>query len=417
MTATPDSMPATGPRASLASLRSAAERELLQDILPYWATRAVDEANGGFVGAVSIDGRPDPRAGKGGVLNARILWTFSAANRRYPESPRYREMADRAFDYLRTHFLDPDFGGLYWEVDCTGAPANTRKQTYGQAFGIYGLAEYCRATGRTEALDEAIELFKLIETHAFDPDRGGYWEARGRDWQPIADIRLSDLDMNVPFSMNTHLHLLEAYATLVQVWDDPRPRGRLRLLLELFLDRIVDPDRAQQILFFDDQWRSQSGRRSYGHDIETSWLICEAAEVLGDPGFRRRAEELAVRMADAVLAEGFDPEFGGIYNDFDEGHLDTDKDWWPLAEGVVGFLNAYRLSGRAEHLTAALETWRFVDRFAVDHERGEWYTRVSRQGVPYLDLTKVDFWKCPYHNARAMLEIVERCHDLEGRPG
>jgi mannobiose 2-epimerase len=401
----------------LAQLRTAAEAELRGDILPYWAARAVDEVNGGFVGAVSIEGRPEPHAGKGGVLNARILWTFSAALRRYPENRLYRDMAKRAFDYLLAHFRDEEFGGLYWEVDHLGRPANTRKQTYGQAFGIYGLAEYFRATGTRAALDRAIELFELTEAHAFDPTAGGYWEARGRDWRPIADIRLSDLDMNVPFSMNTHLHLLEAYATLAQAWDDPRPRVRLRFLLELFLDRIIDPARAQQILFFDERWQSQSNRRSYGHDIETSWLICEAADILGDPGLRRRAEELAVRMADVVLAEGFDPEFGGIYNDFDDGHLDTDKDWWPLAEGVVGFLNAYRLSRRAEHLDAALTTWRFVDRFAIDHERGEWYTRVSREGVPYPALTKVDFWKCPYHNTRAMLEIVERTRHLDDTAG
>ncbi len=391
---------------SLASLRAAAERELLTDILPYWSGRAVDP-RGGFYGAVSFDGKPDPAAGKGGVLNARILWTFSAALRRYPDD-RWRVVADRAFDYLLAHFVDPEFGGLFWEVDHLGRPANTRKQTYGQAFGIYGLVEYFRATGRREALDRAIELFELIEAHAFDPERGGYWEARGRDWQPIADIRLSDIDMNVPFSMNTHLHVLEAYTTLAQVWDDPRPRAKLRLLLELFLDRIVDPARAQQILFFDEAWQRKSDRISYGHDIETSWLLCEAAEALGDESILHRAEALAVRMADAVLGEGVDRELGGVFNDRDGDHLDTDKDWWPLAEAVVGFLNAYRLSGREDFREAALQTWTFIDRFAIDHERGEWYTRVSREGIPCPGLTKVDFWKCPYHTARAMLEIVAR---------
>ncbi len=399
-------------RERLSQLRSAAEEELCDDILPYWASHAVDEEQGGFVGAVSMAGRPDPKAGKGGVLNARILWTFSAAFRRYPD-PLYRELADREFGYLLAHFWDQDFGGLFWEVDHLGRPANARKQTYGQAFGIYGLAEYYRATGDREALDRAIRLFELIEAHAFDPRAGGYWEARGRDWQPIDDIRLSDQDMNVPFSMNTHLHVLEAYATLVQVWDDPRPRTRLRLLLELFLDRIVDPTTAHQILFFDEQWRSQADIVSYGHDIETSWLLCEAADVLGDATLQRRTDELAVRMADAVLAEGFDSELGGVYNDRADGHLNTDKDWWPLAEGVVGFLNAYRLSRRAEHLEAALRSWDFIERFAIDHERGEWYTRVSRDGVPYPELTKVDFWKCPYHNTRAMLETVERTRQLE----
>jgi cellobiose epimerase len=396
----------------LVRLRSAAEKELKGDILPYWATRAVDREQGGFVGAVSIDGRPDPMAGKGGVLNARILWTFSAALRRWPE-PSYRELADRAFGYLLEHFWDSENSGLFWEVDHLGRPGNPRKQTYGQAFGIYGLAEYYRATGVREALDRAIRLFEDIENHAFNPRAGGYWEARGRDWRPIDDIRLSDLDMNAPFSMNTHLHILEAYTTLARVWDDARVKWQIRLLLHLFLDRIVGPN-THQILFFDENWRSLSGRVSYGHDIETTWLLCEAADVLDDATLKKRAEAMAVRMADAVLAQGFDSELGGVYNDrAEDGDLNTDKDWWPMAEGVVGFLNAYRLSGRQEHLEAALRTWEFIDRFVIDHERGEWYTRVSRQGVPDPTMTKVDFWKCPYHNTRAMLETIERAHQLE----
>jgi mannobiose 2-epimerase len=401
----------------LLTLRAAAERELREDILPYWATTAVDREQGGFFGAVSIDGRPDPSAAKGGVLNVRILWTFSAALRRRPE-PLYREMADRAFGYILEHFWDPEHSGLYWEVDHLGRMLQGRKQTYGQAFGIYAMAEYFRATGVQEALDRAIRLFDDIESKALDSNRGGYWEARGRDWQPIDDIRLSAIDLNAPFSMNTHLHLLEAYATLALCAEDPRPRGRLRALLELMLDRFIDAQTGHQILFFDGHWRSLSKVVSYGHDIETSWLICEAAGVVGDPALTARAEAAAVKLADAVLASGFDAEHGGVYNDRTaEGHLNTAKDWWPQAEAVVGFLNAYGLSGRAAHLEAALKTWQFIDACVIDHRAGEWFTRVSREGIPVPDLTKVDFWKCPYHNTRAMLEIIERTHQLERPPG
>ena len=392
----------------LLALREAAERELRQDILPYWATWAVDREQGGFFGAVSVDGRPDPRAGKGGVLNARILWTFSAALRRRPE-PLYREMADRAFDYILAHFWDREYSGLYWEVDHLGRMSQGRKQTYGQAFGIYAMAEYFRATGVQEALDGAVRLFNSVEARAFDPTGGGYWEARGRDWEPIDDIRLSSIDLNAPFSMNTHLHLLEAYTTLVLAWDDPRPREMLRALLELMLDRFIDPQTGHQILFFDHKWRALSDTISYGHDIETSWLICEAADVVGDPALVARARASAVKMADAVLAYGFDAEHGGVYNDrTGDGRLNTNKDWWPQAEAVVGFLNAYKISGRKEHREAALKTWDFIDAFVIDHGAGEWFTRVSREGVPAPGLTKVGFWKCPYHNTRAMLEIMER---------
>ncbi len=400
----------------LASLRIAAERELREDILPFWSNRAVDHEGGGFAGSISMDGRPDPMAPKGGVLNARILWTFSAALRRWPD-PSYRRMADRAFESLLGHFWDDEYSGLYWEVDYLGGVLQGRKQTYGQAFGIYALAEYNRATGNAEALGRAIRLFGDIETHAVDPASGGYWEARGRDWRPIQDIRLSDLDMNAPFSMNTHIHIMEAYSTLCLAWDDPRPRARLRAVLELVLDRVVDHSSGHLVLFFDQTWRSLSTAVSYGHDIETSWLLCEAADIVDDPALKARAEAASIRMAAAVLAEGYDGERGGVYNDrLGDGHLNTAKDWWPQAEAIVGFLNAHRLTGAEDFAVAALKTWEFIDACVIDHAGGEWYTRVSREGVPEPGLTKAGFWKCPYHNARAMLETMERVHQLVESP-
>ena len=392
----------------LASLRVAAERELREEILPFWTAHAPDREHGGFVGAIAMDGRPNPEASKGGVLNARILWTYSAALRRFPEQ-LYREMADRAFDYLLAYFWDTEHAGLFWELDALGAVIQGRKQTYGQAFGIYALAEYSRATGNSEALDRAVRLFEEIEAHAVDPRSGGYWEARGRDWQPIDEVRLSDKDMNAPFSMNTHIHVMEAYSTLSLIWDDPRARVRLRAVIEILLDRFVDPESGHLILFCDESWRSLSKEVSYGHDIETSWLLSEAAELVGDPVLIARSEGVALRMAETVLAEGYDADRGGVYNDrLGDGHLDTDKDWWPQAEGVVGFLNAYRLSGREEFAEAALRTWEFISACVVDRAAGEWYTRVSREGVPVPGLTKADFWKCPYHNTRAMLETMDR---------
>ena len=402
----------------MASLRVAAERELAEDILPFWATHAVDREHGGFVGAIAADGRPDRQASKGGVLNARILWAYSAALRRRPE-PLYREMAERAFDYLRAFFWDTEHSGLFWELDENGGVLQGRKQTYGQAFGVYALAEYSRATENGEALGRAIRLFEDIEAHAVDLVSGGYWEARGRDWEPIEEIRLSAKDMNAPFSMNTHIHVMEAYSTLSLVWDDPRPRARLRAVLEILLDRFVDRQTGHLILFCDEDWHSLSKDVSYGHDIETSWLLCEAAETVGDPALIARAEAVALRMAEAVLAEGYDTERGGVYSDRPGGgHVNTDKDWWPQAEGVVGFLNAYRLSRRDEFAEAALRTWDFIDSRVIDHAAGEWYSRVSREGVPESGLAKADFWKCPYHNTRAMLETMDRIGGAEepGRP-
>ncbi len=401
----------------LAALGLAARRELHTGILPFWANRDIDREHGGFFGRIMADGRPDPNSGKGGVLNARILWSFSAAQRRWPDE-RTRQMADRSFDYLLGHFWDPDYSGLYWELDNLGDMLVGRKQTYCQAFGIYGLAEYFRATGVAEALDRAKRLFEDVEAHALDPESGGYWEARGRAWEPIADVRLSDIDMNAPFSMNTHLHLLEAYTGLVRIWDEPRPRERLRALLGIMLDRVLDAETGHLILFHDAQWRPMSKLMSYGHDIEASWLLCEAADVLADEPLAARARTAALRLADGVLARGYDRDNGGVYyEESPDGHVNTNKDWWPQAEAVVGFLNAASLSGRGEFIDAALRTWDLIDARIIDRAGGEWFTRVTGEGAPLPGLDKVDFWKCPYHNTRAMLEIDERTQKLAAAVG
>jgi mannobiose 2-epimerase len=291
-----------------------------------------------------------------------------------------------------------------------------RKQTYGQAFGIYALAEYFRATGVQEAFDRADRLFEDIEAHAFDPVSGGYWEARGRGWKPIDDIRLSDIDLNAPFSMNTHLHLLEAYTGLVRASGTPRHRDRLRAVLKIMLDRIIDAETGRLILFQDEHWRPMSDVVSYGHEIEASWLLCEAADTLADDALSVRARAAALRLADGVLARGYDTADGGIlYELSPDGHLNTDKEWWVQAEGVVGLLNAYELSGRSEFLDAALRTWDFIDAHIIDRVVGEWRTRVTREGEPIPGFARVDFWKCPYHNARAMLEIAERTRILRAQ--
>ncbi len=401
----------------LAALQPAAERELREGILPFWATRAVDRDGGGFFGRVGADGRPDPTAAKGLVLNARILWSFSAALGRWPE-PLYRELADRAYRYLLEHFWDAEHAGFYWEVDGDGRTLQGRKQTYGQAFGIYALAEYFRATGEAEALDRAERLFEDVEAHALDPAGGGYWEARGRGWEPIADIRLSARDLNAPFSMNTHLHVLEAYTGLARVSGRPRPRERLRALLDVFLDRIVDARTGHLILFQDEGWRPLSDVVSYGHEIEAGWLLCEAAQVLEDDALEARAAAAAVRLAECVLDRGYDRAEGGIYYEAPaDGPLDTDKHWWVQAEGVVGFLNAYGLTSRSEFLDAALGTWDFIDAHQIDRVGGEWYCRVTSRGEPIPGLDKADFWKCPYHNTRAMLEIAGRARALSAAAG
>jgi len=392
----------------LLALRGAMERDLRENILPFWIRHVVDEEYGGFRGFVADDLRKDPLAPKGVVLNARILWACSAALRRYGDAA-YRRTAERAFDYLLRRFWDEEHGGLYWMLDHEGRPVADRKQTYALAFGLYGLAEYHRATGSAEALARAIRLYRTIEEHAADPARGGYWEARARDWGPLDDVRLSEKDRNAPKSMNTHLHVMEGYAALLRAWGDSGLRERLRQVIALHLDRILDPLTAHLVLFFDEGWASLDRAVSYGHDIEASWLLVEAAEAAGEEALVARAREAAVRMAGVTLAEGFDHEHGGVFAErHGDDRLDDEKHWWMQAEAVVGFLNAWELTRDEAFLEAAERTWAFVDRFLVDREHGEWRWRVRRDGSAIPGLPKVEPWKCPYHNSRAALETIAR---------
>ena len=398
--------------APFSALAPAMEHDLRENILPFWMTRVPDETYGGFLGHLADDGTVDPAGPKGGVLNARILWAFAAAFRRYGELA-YRETADRAYAYLLSHFWDETHGGVYWMLDHEGRPVSDRKQIYHQAFALYGLAEYHQATGSAEALERAVELYRSIEEHAADPAHGGYWEARARDWSPLQDVRLSEKDRNSPKSMNTHLHVMEGYANLLRVWDGEGLREGLRSLVEIHLERIVDPVSGHLLLFFDDEWRPVDGAVSYGHDIEASWLILEAAEVLGEAGLRERAAAVAEKIARVTLAEGFDPENGGVFAERDDGGpLDDEKHWWMQAEAIVGFVNAWELTGDPSFVEAAERTWGFVDRFLIDRTHGEWRWRVARGGSPIPGLPKVEPWKCPYHNSRAALEIVERAGRL-----
>ncbi len=392
----------------LRALRDATGRDLRGNVLPFWIREAVDEAHGGFLGYVSDEGVALPLAPKGGVLCSRILWTYSAALRRTGEEA-HRRMADRAFAYLRDRFWDGEHGGTYWMLDHAGRPLADRKQTYALAFSLYALAEYHRATGSGEALERAIGLHRAIEAHASDSGHGGYWEARARDWGPLEDVRLSDKDLNAPKSMNTHLHVMEAYAGLVRAWDDPGLRERLRTLVALHLDRILDPATSHLVLFFDERWAPVSRAVSFGHDIEAAWLLVEAAEAAGDPALVARAKAAAVRVARATLAEGVDAVHGGVFAERrEDGRLDDEKHWWMQAEAVVGFLCAWELAGEEPFLDAAERAWAFVERFLIDRAHGEWRWRVRRNGRPIPGLPKVEPWKCPYHNSRVALETADR---------
>ena len=391
----------------LTAMSGAMVRDLRGNVLPFWLGRVLDEHKG-FHGFVSDRGVADPGAPMGSVLCARLLWTFSAALRAFGGS-EYRGAADHFRDWLTGRFLDAEHGGVYWMLDASGRPIVDRKQTYALAFAVYGLSEYHRATGDAGALECALRLRDSIEARAGDPAGLGYFEARARDWGALEDVRLSDKDLNAPKSMNTHLHVMEAYSSLLAASFDPLLRDRLRALVELHLDRIVDPSAGHLVLFFDESFAPLSRGVSFGHDIEASWLLVEAAERVGDPELLSRARATALLLARQVLEQGFDPSHGGLFAERDEhGCLDDEKHWWMQAEAVVGFLGAYELSGDESFLAAAERSWGFCERFLVDREHGEWRWRVRRDGTPIPGLPKVEPWKCPYHNSRAALEVASR---------
>jgi len=386
--------------------------ELTDDILLFWMKHSVDRENGGFHGLVDTTGIADPNADLASVLVARILWTFSAAVQTFGGA--YRETAERAFATLTEKFWDRTHGGLYWMLDRRGVPAATRKQIYGQAFGIYGLAEFAHATGSGAALELAKQLFQLIERRGRDRDYGGYLEAFGREWQPLEDMRLSDKDLNCPKSMNTHLHVMEAYTNLLRVSGDAEVRIRLAELVNLVIERIVDAEAGHLKLFFDAQWRSLSGHISYGHDIEASWLLVEAAEMAGEPAAIARSREMAITLAAAVLRHGLGRD-GGVTYEADAAHtpIDANRHWWVQAEAVVGFYNAYQISGDVRFFEASRRVWDYIESKVVDRRHGEWHAKLSPAGQVLTvqedpDVNLIGPWKCPYHNSRACFEMLKR---------
>jgi mannobiose 2-epimerase len=390
------------------------EDDLRGNILPFWIGHVVNPANGGFLGSLTNDRSADRGAERGALLTSRILWTFSAAYARYRD-PAYLAMADHAYNDLTRHFRDAENGGYFWSISPDGGVLRDRKQVYGQAFAVYALAEYHAATGLRGPLERAIEVYRLIEKHARAP-HGGYLEAFGRAWEPIADMRLSEVDMNEPKSQNTHLHVMEAYTRLLLAWPDAGLRKALREIVDIMLARIVDPASGHLGLFFAEDWTPRSDRVSYGHDIEAAWLLTWSAAALQDAGLMARIRSLAVKIAAVTLAEGVDAD-GGVFNQGAPGGLtDSNKEWWPQAEAVVGFLNAYQLSGQEPYLRAALRTWDFIELRLVDRRSGEWFRGVTRDGRVLDNELKVSFWKCPYHNGRTGLEASRRLRELSGVP-
>lgn len=383
-------------------------KELVSDILPFWEEKMSDP-EGGFYGRMDGGANLRPDAERGAVLNARILWTFSASARVLRE-PRYMKTARHAYEYIRSNFVDRVYGGTYWSLNPDGTPRDTKKQYYAIAFMVYGLSEYYRAGGEREALDLAVDLYKAIREHSLDKARGGYLEAAARDWSELADVRLSAKDRNDAKTMNTHLHILEGYTSLYRVWKDETLAAELEDLVNVFLDRIVQPD-GHLGLFFAEDWTLRSDTISYGHDIEASWLLCEAAGVLGKPALVEKVRSVCRNVASSAM-EGYSENEGMAYEYEPEfSREDGDRHWWVQAESVVGCLNQYQLYGEKRYLKAAVNVWRFIESHLLAPD-GEWYWSLRADGSVNTDDDRAGFWKCPYHNSRMCLEVIERTNSL-----
>ncbi|MBB3837919.1 mannobiose 2-epimerase [Runella defluvii] len=373
-------------------------------ILAYWEKYAPDYERGGFHGRVNYDNKPVVDAARSVILTSRILWTFSSAYR-YFHRRKYLVLADRAYHYLYNHFRDVQNGGVYWSVTATGAPLDTRKQLYAQAFAIYGISEYYAASKFQPALDFAKELFQVVDKHGYDEEFGGYFESFGTKWEAVDDLILSKMPWNK--SQNTHLHLIEAFTNLYRVWPDVVLKQRVGHLLDMFLEKLIDSDTHRLRLFFDQRWSPQAQTISYGHNIEASWLLWETAEVLHDPSRTELVKQKCIKVATAACT-GLGAD-GALHYEFDPAtnHLNQERSWWVLAEQMVGFYNAYQLTKETHYKEKAEKSWTFIKKYFIDSQRGEWYGSVTPE-LTSIKGDKINFWKCPYHNSRACYEMVRR---------
>ena len=389
----------------LKQLKSELKTEL-DSILNYWSKNTIDNQNGGFFGQIDDKENVIEEAEKGSVLNARILWSFSSSYQ-ITKNEEHKKLAKRAFEFLSNYFYDAEFGGLFWSINVDKTPKDTKNQIYALAFAIYGLSEYYVISKDEKALTIAINLYLKIQKYSYDPTNKGYLEAFTRDWQPIEDLRLSEKDANEKKTMNTHLHIVEAYANLFKVWKDKGLQNDIIELLQTIEKHFINTKTGHLRLFFDENWIEKPDVISYGHDIEAAWLLLQCAEIAEDETLIANYKKYAIQMAE-VTQEGLDTD-GGLWYEFDpkKEELIAEKHWWVQAEALIGFYNAYQLTGNKNYLDIVLKNWNFIKNNILDTKNGEWFWGVYRD-YALIEKDKAGFWKCPYHNSRACMELMNR---------
>ncbi len=376
---------------------------LTKKIIPFW-NKLRDDENGGFYGFMDNDLNVDKKADKGVILNSRILWFYSSAYKTLGEQ-QLLDNATHAYEFLRDCCYDKEYGGVYYMMTFDGKASDDMKHTYNQAFAIYALSAYYIASGNKEALALAYELFNTIETKTLDDI--GYVEAFSRDWKPAKNDVLSENGIDASKTMNNVLHLIEAYTVLLEADGNEKVRKRLMFLLGVTKNKIFDSKNNKLLVFFDREMNVLGDIHSYGHDIEATWLIDRACEVIGDRELEAEWRNIDLRIAKNIYNIAFVD--GALNNERDGDKIDGKRVWWVQAETVVGFTNAYMQSGDKKYLKAAEETMNWIKKYQTDsRENSEWWGEVDHEGKPMQTVEMVNPWKCPYHNGRMCLEIINR---------
>lgn len=381
------------------------QNHLVQDLIPFWnCLKDVD--HGGFYGFVDQNQQIDHHSDKGVILMSRILWFYSKASILCKDASLLK-MADHVYEFLVEHCQDHRYGGMYWSVHYDGTPADTTKHTYNQAFTVYALSVYYQAGGRQDALDQAYALFHLIEEKCRDQD--GYLEAFHQDFTPASNEKLSENGVMAGRTMNTLLHVLEAYTELYRGDGSQEVGNKLRCIFELFQKKMYNPDKQILEVFFDIDYHSLIDLESYGHDIEASWLIDRGCQVLGDENCSQAMAPISKALALATYQNAYDTVEHALYNEREGEQIDRQKIWWVQAEAVVGFYNAYQKTPeRTEYLQAAEGIWHYIREYMIDEQSGEWYESIQADGTRKQGQALVHSWKCPYHNGRMCMEMMER---------
>ena len=383
-------------------LRKKAEEELLNNLGPFWL-KLIDNENGGFYGEVTYDLKVNKTSEKGGIQTSRILWFFSAAYCA-TKNEEYKKAATHAYEFLRDKLIDKEFKGVYWMVDYLGNPIDTRKHVYCQSFAIYALSEYYKATKDKQALDLAMNLFSLVENIGFNKENSAYLEEFDREWNITPNEMLSENGVIAEITTNTHLHVLEGYTNLYSVTNNRVVGERLKELIYTFYNKIYDKEQHLLKIFFDSEWNTIIDVKSYGHDIEASWLIDDAYKALNlkDESIEKMIIDIAYNIKAQIQ------EDGSLINESENGVKDYTRVWWVQVEAMVGYLNAYERTHDESFLNIVNNLMTYTMKNMVDpREGGEWYWSIEPNGKP-TERSVIEPWKTPYHNRRFCLEFMKR---------